>query len=33
MEVMAVNNEIEQAESLSEIIRLDRRRYDGSAEK
>ncbi len=32
MEVEAVNDEIEQAENLSEIIRLDGKRYDGSAE-
>lgn len=32
MEVEAVNDEIEQAEKLSEIIRLDGKRYDGSAE-
>lgn len=32
MEVAAVNEEIEQAENFSEIIRLDGKRYDGSAE-
>lgn len=33
MEVAAVNDEIEQVEKLSEIIRLDGKRYDVSAEK